>query len=54
MAVRRALGGVFLGSQVPCGSFGVSVQLYNVLICACVLGGETLFSWTSGEQNGLN
>lgn len=44
MAVIWGLGGVFLGSQVPCGSFGVSVQLYNVLMCACVLGEETLFS----------
>lgn len=44
MAVIWGLGGVFLGSQVPCGSFGVSVQLYNVLMCARVLGEETLFS----------
>lgn len=44
MAVIWGLGGIFLGSQVPCDSFGVSVQLYNVLMCARVLGEETLFS----------
>ena len=34
--------------------FGVSVPLHNVLICVCILGEETLFSWTSGGENWLN
>lgn len=50
--------GIFTAHRLPVISsekgFGVSVPLYNVLICVCILGEETLFSWTSGEENWLN
>lgn len=49
--------GIFMAHRLPVISsekgFGVSVPLYNVLICVCILGEETLFSWTSGEENWL-